>query len=154
MWWIFIERRYLVKTIRTILGGLTAVCRNQFKAVMGMALGLAALTASAQTNPPANDNFANAQVISGLSGSVTNANNTGATLEPGEPSSIITDVHDSGVNVGASIWFAWTATANGTGTAVKRSVEDLHTWRCAVSKVCRGVNRALAAEGESALIFS
>ena len=85
MWWIFIERRYLVKTIRTILGGLTAVCRNQFKAVMGMALGLAALTASAQTNPPANDNFANAQVISGASGSVTGTN-IGAGPEVGEPS--------------------------------------------------------------------
>jgi len=106
-----------VKTIRTILGGLTAVCRNQFKAVMGMALGLAALTASAQTNPPANDNFANAQVISGLSGSVTN-DNTGATLETGEPSSIVTDVNTIGygVNVGASIWFAWTAPVNANGT--------------------------------------
>ena len=50
---------------------------------------------------PANDNFANAQVISGASGTVT-ATNVGAGKEAGEP--------DHADNPGgASIWYAWTA---------------------------------------------
>jgi uncharacterized repeat protein (TIGR03803 family) len=55
--------------------------------------------------PPANDNFANATPITGASGS-TNGNNSGATLEPGEP------VH-ADVSGGRSVWFRWTAPATG-----------------------------------------
>jgi uncharacterized repeat protein (TIGR03803 family) len=53
--------------------------------------------------PPANDDFANAQIISGFSGS-TNANNSGATLETGEP-------NHAAAPGGRSVWFRWTAPA-------------------------------------------
>ena len=50
-------------------------------------------------SPPPNDNFANAQLIGGCSGSV-NGTNAGATLEPGEP--------DHGSNNGTrSVWYQW-----------------------------------------------
>jgi hypothetical protein len=58
--------------------------------------------------PPANDNFANAQVITGASGSVVGSN-IGATVEPGEP-----NIQDS--QGGASVWYRWTAPADGTVT--------------------------------------
>jgi uncharacterized repeat protein (TIGR03803 family) len=51
--------------------------------------------------PPANDNFTNAQVISGTAGSVSGTN-IGATKETGEPD------HAGGPG-GRSIWFRWTA---------------------------------------------
>lgn len=51
--------------------------------------------------PPANDNFTNATVISGASGSLTNKN-LKATAEPGEPA-----------NFGRTIWYSWTAPTNG-----------------------------------------
>ncbi len=66
--------------------------------------------------PPANDHFANANVISGPSGSV-NGNNSGATKEPGEP-------NHAGEEGGRSVWFRWTAPATGeylfstTGSAI------------------------------------
>lgn len=56
--------------------------------------------------PPANDNFANAQVITGASGSVTGSN-IGATKEPGE-----TNIQDT--NGGASVWYQWTVPADGS----------------------------------------
>jgi hypothetical protein len=55
--------------------------------------------------PPANDNFANAQIISGASGVVTQTN-AGATKEQGEPN----HANNPG---GGSIWFRWTAPASG-----------------------------------------
>lgn len=54
---------------------------------------------------PANDNFANAQVISGVSG-VLNGDTTNATKEPGEPN----HANNPG---GASVWFTWTAPQSG-----------------------------------------
>ena len=56
---------------------------------------------------PANDLIANAQVISGDSGSV-DGTNVGATLEPGEPTAF-------GNTGGASVWYVWTPT-NGGGS--------------------------------------
>jgi uncharacterized delta-60 repeat protein/uncharacterized repeat protein (TIGR01451 family) len=53
---------------------------------------------------PANDNFANAQVLINASGS-TAGSNVGATLETGEP--VI-----AGIPGGASVWYRWTAPAN------------------------------------------
>jgi hypothetical protein len=62
----------------------------------------------AQAAAPANDMFAAAQTISGPSGSVV-ANLDGATKEVGEP--------DHGGRAGAaSVWYAWTAPANGVIT--------------------------------------
>ena len=57
--------------------------------------------------PPANDAFADAHALGGPSGRVE-ATNRLATLEPGEP--------DHGGQSGASVWFAWTAPANGAAT--------------------------------------
>jgi len=55
-----------------------------------------------------NDDFANAQPISGTSGQETGAN-VGATKESGEPD------HD-GDPGGASVWYVWTAPANVGGS--------------------------------------
>jgi len=54
---------------------------------------------------PANDDFADATVLTGVSGSIT-ATNVGATKEPGEPN----HANHTG---GASVWFSWTAPATG-----------------------------------------
>lgn len=53
---------------------------------------------------PANDNWANAQQVVGLYGSVTNSN-VGATAEPGETHAGIAAQH--------SLWYAWTAPMDG-----------------------------------------
>ena len=61
-----------------------------------------------QAIAPANDNFANAQVISGNSGTVTGSN-VGATKEPGEP-------NHAGNAGGASVWYRWTPSISGSVT--------------------------------------
>lgn len=58
-------------------------------------------------SPPANDAFANAQPLSGASGRVEGTNRL-ATVEPGEP--------DHGGQSNASVWFTWTADADGIAT--------------------------------------
>jgi hypothetical protein len=55
--------------------------------------------------PPANDNFVDAQVVSGPSGSATGTN-VGATKEPGEPT-------PTAFTGGASIWYRYTPDATG-----------------------------------------
>src|SRR5687768_12510905 len=62
------------------------------------------------TTPPANDNFASAQTITGCSGSVTGTN-VGATRESGEP-------NHSPDNGGGdrSVWYRWQAPASSTVT--------------------------------------
>ena len=69
-----------------------------------MLLGLAATTTSWAA--PLNDNFTNATVITGNTGSA-NGSNVGATSEPGEPV-------DAGNGGGKSIWYVWTAPFTGT----------------------------------------
>ncbi|HJT67564.1 MAG TPA: NF038122 family metalloprotease, partial [Pyrinomonadaceae bacterium] len=60
--------------------------------------------------PPANDNFASAQTISGCSGSV-GGTNIGATREPGEP------IHSpDGVSSSRSVWYRWQSPSNGSVT--------------------------------------
>lgn len=54
---------------------------------------------------PANDNFANAILIGGTTGSIT-GHNVNATSEPGEP------IHPGNAG-GASVWFKWTAPTSG-----------------------------------------
>ena len=61
-----------------------------------------------QSPPPANDNFANAQAISGGVGTLT-THNLLATKETGEPN------HAGNVG-GHSLWFRWSAPANGSVT--------------------------------------
>jgi hypothetical protein len=58
-------------------------------------------------SPPANDDFADAQVIAGESGSVAGTNEY-ATLELDEPE------HDLSVWNGYSVWYRWTAPFTGT----------------------------------------
>jgi len=63
---------------------------------------------------PINDTFTNAAVLSGYSGT-TKGNDTGATLQTGEMNAIATG--DNGlVTVGESVWYQWTAPANGNVT--------------------------------------
>ena len=61
------------------------------------------------TPPPANDNFANAQLISGSSGTV-NGTSSFATKEAGEPT------NPPGTGGGRSVWYNWTATGTGQAT--------------------------------------
>jgi hypothetical protein len=56
--------------------------------------------------PPANDDFNNAQIISGSAGTVTGSN-VGATVEVGEP--VLGEA-------GESVWYRWTASTSGTAT--------------------------------------
>jgi uncharacterized delta-60 repeat protein len=102
-----------VKTIREIFANLLPACRARatrwLKPVLPVALALAAGAAGAQ---PANDNFTNAAVL-GSNYGTTNGDNTLATLEPCEATTVNTpiDVNDAQTN---SVWFQWTAPANGT----------------------------------------
>ena len=58
--------------------------------------------------PPPNDNFANGQLVTGDSGTVS-ADTTNATKEPGEP-------NHNGNTGGHSIWYSWTASTSGSVT--------------------------------------
>jgi hypothetical protein len=73
-------------------------------AIVVIALGMLVLAAPALAAPP-NDNFANATLITGPSGSLTGTN-AGASREPGEP-------NHAGVPGGRSVWYRWTAPADG-----------------------------------------
>lgn len=66
-------------------------------------------TFSNRPSPPANDNFAAAQVITGASGSV-NGTNVGATHESSEPD------HGGVTNGARSVWYRWVAPSSGTLT--------------------------------------
>jgi uncharacterized delta-60 repeat protein/uncharacterized repeat protein (TIGR01451 family) len=59
--------------------------------------------------PPVNDQFTNATAIFGLSGLIPPATNNFASKEPGEP-------NHAGNPGGRSVWFRWTAPANGVVT--------------------------------------
>ncbi|WP_193613021.1 carboxypeptidase regulatory-like domain-containing protein [Nocardioides lijunqiniae] len=67
--------------------------------------GLAAVPAPASAAAPTNDDFADAQVLDTLPATVT-GDSTDATREPNEPS-------HADAPGGASVWFSWTAAANG-----------------------------------------
>ncbi len=77
-----------------------------------VALAIALICASSvdarTTAAPANDNFANAQSVTGQSGTATGSN-VGATKESGEP-------NHAGNAGGASIWYRWVAPASGSAT--------------------------------------
>jgi len=66
------------------------------------------------TAAPANDNFANRIKLTG-SRTHVNANNNGATTEPGEPDKM-------GNPGGSSIWYTWTAPASGRVTLSTNSI--------------------------------
>ncbi|MCX6866806.1 MAG: hypothetical protein NTV46_11445, partial [Verrucomicrobia bacterium] len=67
------------------------------------------LTSAACGQTPANNLFANAQVITGVFGNVTGTN-VNATLETGEPTTT------AGRTGGKSVWFRWVAPAAGSFT--------------------------------------
>ncbi len=58
---------------------------------------------------PANDNFADAEELSGLLPLTQAGSNVDATKEPGEPD------HAGGAG-GSSVWYRWTAAASGPVT--------------------------------------
>lgn len=70
-----------------------------------LAATLALAVGSAQAAGPANDNFSDAQLLSGAGGTVTGTN-AGATREPGEP-----DL--TGLGMGFTVWYSWTAPSSG-----------------------------------------
>jgi hypothetical protein len=87
-------------------------CRGQYSDVTatspeGINLDVIGYDLGASTAPP-NDNFANAQVINGNSGSATGSS-VGATKEAGEP-------NHAGKTGGASIWYQWQAPSSGSVT--------------------------------------
>ncbi|HEY6045085.1 MAG TPA: NF038122 family metalloprotease, partial [Pyrinomonadaceae bacterium] len=63
--------------------------------------------------PPANDNFINAQLITGCSGSTTGTS-FGATSEPGEPSHAPND--PSSLSPNHTVWYQWQPPSTGTTT--------------------------------------
>jgi hypothetical protein len=67
-------------------------------------------------SPPANDGFSDATLFSGNNVTVAGSS-VGATKEPGEPN------HAPGKAGGASIWWKWVATANGTITVTTAGSE-------------------------------
>jgi hypothetical protein len=71
------------------------------------AFALMALTALAVHAQPANDNFANAAVITGISGAI-HGSNVGATAQPGEP-----DDASNPDGPAASVWYQWISPING-----------------------------------------
>jgi len=81
--------------------------RSTLFAVAVVLCTLASLGASAQAfaAPPANDSFSGATVIAGKQGSLKGTN-LEATKEVGEP-------NHAGLPGGASVWYRWTAPANG-----------------------------------------
>jgi hypothetical protein len=82
----------------------SVVVANSISTLASNGAALTVLSASL-----ANDNFANAQVISGSTGTTT-GNNNGATGEPGEPE------HYTVYATPSSVWFKWTPTQTGTAT--------------------------------------
>jgi hypothetical protein len=72
------------------------------------AIDIFGFTIVATVGPP-NDNFANAQLISGSSGTV-NGTNTFASRETGEPT------FPAGTGGGRSVWYNWTAPGTGQAT--------------------------------------
>lgn len=77
---------------------------KNLSAALGFIFSIAILANAA---PPANDNFANAQTISGMNGQSVMVSNTEATTESGEPSHALN-------RGGRSVWYKYTATGNGS----------------------------------------
>jgi photosystem II stability/assembly factor-like uncharacterized protein len=89
--------------------GTTAANRNLVAATFGRGIFTTPIDTA---SPPPNDDFANAQTLSGETASATGTN-VGASKEvsaaPSEP-------NHAGNDGGASIWYRWKATLNGTVT--------------------------------------
>ncbi|MDQ2700619.1 MAG: carboxypeptidase-like regulatory domain-containing protein, partial [Actinomycetota bacterium] len=86
---------------------MTAGRLNNF--VVGLLLStllVLAMATASKAAPPANDNFADAQTLSGVPASV-DGNNSEATTEPGETNAW------GGSAAGQTVWYSWTAPADG-----------------------------------------
>lgn len=105
-----VQRRAASRRTGQYLAGLSR------KMLLPVLIGLAAITASAQSLVPVNDNFANAQMISGPSGSVRGSD-VNATAEVNEPA-------HNGVGATNSIWFSWTAPSSAWYTFDTRGSTD------------------------------
>jgi hypothetical protein len=85
---------------------MTTPARSARVATLVLAVAAAcALSAPAAAAPPANDAFAAAEALSGRV-ATSSGNNKDATKEPGEPD-------HAGRSGGASVWYKWTAPADG-----------------------------------------
>jgi serine protease len=104
----------------------------------------------ATLGPPANDEFAAAETLTGASGTLE-ASNVGATAEPGEPDY---DVYPQP----KSIWYRWTAPRSGlfsfdiNGSAVREAFE-LYTGSTLASLVPAGVKTFLPGTGWGTQIY-
>ena len=78
---------------------------NWRRATAVLAATVVVWTGGAAWAQPANDNFANAEVLAGLHGSVSN-DTAQATAEPGEPS-------HAGFPAANTVWYRWTAPQDG-----------------------------------------
>jgi uncharacterized delta-60 repeat protein len=111
-------RKYkLVKmNMQTFAGrALGSFLRNAGWAKLGLVC-LAGWMINAAQAAPTNDNFANAIVISGTTGTISGSN-VGATLQPPcETNAIYVQDYATVETVGASVWYAWTAPTNGTAS--------------------------------------
>jgi hypothetical protein len=74
--------------------------------VFVLSVGGSVFAAMALAAPPSNDNFANAQTLSGAFPIVVHGTLSEATQEPGEPED----------QYGASVWYSWTAPSTGRVT--------------------------------------
>ena len=86
------------------VGALT----GQIAVTTGAGTATSALSFTVTAGGPPNDNFANARVMSGATGT-TNGSNLGATAEVGETNHV-------GSAGGKSIWYTWTAPGSGSVT--------------------------------------
>jgi hypothetical protein len=92
--------------------------------------------------PPANDDFANAVVLSGQNASRTGDTNVHATLEAGEPTTV------AGAPAGASVWYRWTAPVAGTVT-IRTGTSDFDTLLAAYTGSAVGALSAVASNDDA-----
>jgi hypothetical protein len=88
-------------------------CHTRVATLAALAVvALFALAGSAQAATPSNDDFANATVLSGSSGSESGTN-VDATAEAGDPNNHQAECCTANDLGGVSVWYEWTAPASG-----------------------------------------
>jgi len=93
-------------TVAHVVLGVLMSYRSALLA-LGCAASLLVAVPAVAADPPANDDLANAIDISAAESPVT-ADNTLATIESGEPA-----VHEDSAGIGHTVWYSWTAPADG-----------------------------------------
>jgi Tol biopolymer transport system component len=96
-----LTRKLNLALVALLLTGCALAALPRLRTAQAHAVGLIASFSPAEL--PANDDFANAELIAGNAGSVTGTN-AGATLEAGEPEHV-------DVTFGSSVWYKWQAPA-------------------------------------------